>query len=100
MQLGEKWSALRPPCQDATGWGARQRRCPTGGAAKGMPLNATMDASLPGTPETCPPVTFTGWRMAAPAGRHGREKKKATGIFCLVGVAENENEGLILYGLL
>ena len=35
-----------------TGFGARQRRAPTGGAAKGIPLNATIDGSLPGTPET------------------------------------------------
>ena len=87
MQLGEKWSALRTPCQGATGWGARQRRFPTGGAAKGMPLNATMDGSLPGTPETCPPVTFTGWWIAAPAGTHVRKQRMAAGSFRIVGIA-------------
>ena len=60
MQLAPNDSALRTPCQGTTGAGACQRRAATGGAANGMPLNAAIDGSLPGTPETSPPVTLTG----------------------------------------
>src|SRR5580704_9318461 len=67
-QLLPNSPALRTPCHGTTGLGARQRRSPTGGAANGMPLKAVMEASLPGTPCTCPPETFTGPSIAALIG--------------------------------
>src|SRR6185437_12088138 len=45
------------PVQGLTGCGARQRRLPTGGAAKGMPLNEVIPSAA--TPSTRPPVTGT-----------------------------------------
>src|ERR1051326_2488591 len=38
MQRGPNSSALRTPLQFFTGWGSRQRRLPTGGWPKGIPL--------------------------------------------------------------
>src|SRR5580658_8730579 len=38
MHRGPNWPALRAPVQFLTGCGSRQRRSPTGGCAKGMPL--------------------------------------------------------------
>src|SRR5579884_1656631 len=38
MHAGPNLSALRMPVQFLTGCGSRQRKSPTGGAAKGMPL--------------------------------------------------------------
>src|ERR1700722_12337604 len=48
--MAPKLSAARVPCQLGPGCGARQRRGPTGGAAKGMFLNAS-------TPSSCAPVS-------------------------------------------
>src|SRR5580658_2937600 len=67
MQLAENWSARRTPCQGTTCFGARQRKSPTGGAAKGIPLNATIAGSLPETPETSPPSTLIGCSVAPKA---------------------------------
>ena len=60
MQLAPNLSALRTPAQATTGWGARQRKSPTGGAAYGMPLKTVIGETLPGTPWTEPPLTLTG----------------------------------------
>ena len=56
--------AARTPVHGATGWGARHRRLPTGGAANGMPLNA-ITRSL-ATPSTSPLSIFTRSPAAAP----------------------------------
>ena len=49
--------AWRTPCHFSTGCGAFQRRLPTGGAAKGMPLNVfTPDSFMP---SSVPSATFT-----------------------------------------
>src|ERR1700681_3606082 len=65
MQLGPNVDACLTPVHGFTGWGARQRSAPTGGAANGMPLNDTMPFAS--TPATRPPVTSTS-RTCAPAG--------------------------------
>ena len=52
--------ASRTPSQETTGAGGRQRSSPTGGAANGMPLNATTPATAASVPWTRPPVTATG----------------------------------------
>src|ERR1017187_336779 len=57
MQRGPNFTALRTPFQAGTGWGAFQRNGPTGGAAKGMPLNAV--TPLLAAPFTRPVSTFT-----------------------------------------
>src|SRR5581483_10092837 len=57
MHPGPKVSARFTPDQLLTGWGARQRFSPVGGAAKGMPLKETTPPVA--TPWTLPPVTFT-----------------------------------------
>src|SRR4029453_6375998 len=57
-------SAFFTPSHFAGGCGSFQRNSPTGGAAKGMPLNArTPDASV--TPESRPVAIVTGSLMAA-----------------------------------
>src|SRR5262249_18317324 len=53
----------------AGGFGARQRRSPTGGNANGIPLKAEIAGSEPGTPETRPYTVFTGWVRAAASGK-------------------------------
>src|SRR5580704_9613879 len=65
MQLAPNLSAAFTPDHLATGWGARQRSAPTGGAANGIPLNAVMEASRAGVPDTIPPETLTGCEIAA-----------------------------------
>ena len=52
--------AARTPSQGTTAAGGRQRSSPTGGAANGMPLNATMPGTADSVPWTRPPVTATG----------------------------------------
>src|SRR6266567_4058156 len=54
MQRGPNWPALRTPLQFLTGCGSRQRRSPTGGWPKGMPLKlrtpswgASVDSRMP-----------------------------------------------------
>src|SRR5258707_10792172 len=66
IALAAKWSALRTPFQLPAGWGSRQRKLPTGGAAKGMPLKEwTPLASV--TPSRRPLATLTrgaeGWAV-------------------------------------
>ena len=55
MQALAKVSAFLTPDQALTGAGAFQRRSPTGGAAKGMPLKTEMPSAV--APLTTPPVT-------------------------------------------
>src|SRR5215472_5495565 len=55
MQPGANEEACFTPVQDFTGCGDLQRNGPTGGAAKGMPLNETTPSAE--TPARCPPVT-------------------------------------------
>src|SRR5207342_931172 len=52
--LGPKESHFLTPFQWATGCGAFQRRSPTGGAAKGIPLKAVTSPELLFTPDTIP----------------------------------------------
>src|SRR5690348_3333110 len=59
MQDAPKWSAFSAPRHGAAGWGAFQRNGPTGGAAKGMPLNMVTDPSEEATPATLPPWVLT-----------------------------------------
>src|SRR5687767_8188554 len=56
MQADANAVACFTPDQDLTGCGAFHRRSPTGGAAKGMPLN--VETSFATVPATRPPVTF------------------------------------------
>src|SRR5262245_59421348 len=57
-------SVLRTPSHFAGRCGSFQRKSPTGGAAKGIPLNArTPDESV--TPEILPVAMATGSEMAA-----------------------------------
>ena len=65
MQLGANLSAARTPCHAAADCGFFQRSSPTGGAANGMPLNATTPFAA--TPCTWPPVTFAVVTCAAAA---------------------------------
>src|ERR1700722_3387536 len=65
MQLAENRSALRTPVQTGAGRGARQRRSPTGGAAKGIPLKTVMEGSPAATPATSPLLILTGCGSAA-----------------------------------
>src|SRR5262245_6418987 len=55
MQLKANDDACFTPVHALTGCGAFQRSAPTGGAAKGMPLNDEMPFAT--TPATFPPVT-------------------------------------------
>src|SRR6187397_1819546 len=57
MHDAPKASAARTPCQATTGCGAFQRSSPTGGAAKGMPLNTRTPFAA--VPEIWPPSTAT-----------------------------------------
>src|SRR4051794_23302882 len=65
MQLEPNSPALRTDFQGTSGLGSRHRRSPTGGAANGMPLNAVMEGSRPGTPVSTPPSTWMGCEIAA-----------------------------------
>ena len=68
MHMEPNSSALRMPSQCATGWGARQRRLPSGAAANGMPLNTRTAGFAPGMPETVPLSRRTGASIAANSG--------------------------------
>jgi len=68
MQLAPKLAARRTPFHETTGPGAFHRRLPTGGAANGIPLQATTDAVRPDTPALRPPVTRTDVPTAAESG--------------------------------
>src|SRR4051812_17532271 len=61
---GAKARAALTPFHGTTGCGLRQRRSPTGGAAKGIPKYSSSEPSS--DPETIPAVTFTG-RVAGDA---------------------------------
>src|ERR1700723_927041 len=65
MQLAENRSALRTPGQTAAGRGARQRRSPTGGAAKGIPLKTVMEEAPAAPPATSPLFPLTDCGSAA-----------------------------------
>src|SRR6185295_12801955 len=65
MQAFAKASAFLTPDQGLTGAGDFQRRSPTGGAAKGMPLNIEMPFSV--VPLTAPPVTLASVMSASAA---------------------------------
>src|SRR5690242_5952876 len=64
MQASANASAFLTPDQGLTGAGDFQRRSPTGGAAKGTPLNIEMPFSV--VPLMAPPVTLA-WVMSASA---------------------------------
>src|SRR5262245_14614804 len=72
MQAGPNRLASFTPAQASTGWGTRQRRSPTGGAAYGMPFQLITPPAA--TPPTDPPSTITmsgstvGWANAVRAG--------------------------------
>src|SRR6266404_1324696 len=64
MHTLPKGSALRTPDHFSGGCGSFQRNGPTGGAAKGIPLNTrTPDFSV--TPESWPVAVLTGSEIAA-----------------------------------
>src|SRR6267142_2129578 len=70
VQLAENVLAARTPLQLAAGFGACQRRSPTGGAANGMPLKTrTSGLLVPATPVTSPFSVRTGSLTAAESGR-------------------------------
>ena len=54
--LGPNLLASLVPSQGTTGWGAFHLRSPTGGAAKGIPLNTSMSSAT--VPRIMPPSTF------------------------------------------
>src|SRR6185295_484057 len=58
MGLGPKLSHLRTPSQGFTGCGSFHLRSPTGGAAKGIPLNAYTSPEALITPDTRPASVF------------------------------------------
>src|SRR6516164_5425186 len=78
MHVAEKFSALRTPAQSAAGLGARHRKSPTGGAAKGTPLYMRTSGEAPEIPEIWPCSTRTGSVIAAARGRR-QAKKVAKG---------------------
>ena len=73
MQAAPNEAASRTPGHRGRSSGARQRRSPTGGAAKGMFLNTVMPSTLPGAPWIVPCWVRTGadvptaWAEAADA---------------------------------
>ena len=73
MQCGLQVSARNTPSQGITGCGGRQRRAPTGGAAKGMPLNRCTPDSERVVPSTRPPVI-----PSRAAAEHEAAKQVAT----------------------
>ncbi len=77
MQPAPKCVAWRTPAQGFTGWGAFQRRGPTGGAAKGMPLN--IESPPETSPATIPPVTLA-WAIPAFAGAAARASSASAAI--------------------
>src|SRR5579883_3123382 len=76
IQLAPNRSARRTPDQRAAGFGARQRKSPTGGAAKGIPLNATTAGSLPVIPRRGPVSVRTGSCKEAKNGKVERTPAK------------------------
>jgi hypothetical protein len=56
MQAVPKFTVRLTPDQGLTGRGAFHLRAPTGGAAKGIPLNSEIPSTT--VPEISPPVTF------------------------------------------
>ena len=57
MQASPKWMVCLTPDHALTGWGACQLpKAPTGGAAKGMPLNSPRPSAA--APAILPPVTL------------------------------------------
>src|SRR5262245_46786425 len=74
-QLSENLSALRTPSHFAGGCGGRQRKFPTGGAAKGIPLKTRTPGIEPATPSSKPLSTRTVPLIAVARG--GRAIKTA-----------------------
>src|SRR5262245_30461198 len=72
VQMGEYLSAARTPSHLGAGFGSRQRRSPSGGAAKGTPLKTMTSGVAPAAPEIEPLSTFTGVVIEADADRAGR----------------------------
>src|SRR5579859_7133099 len=63
MHAGANWSALRTPFHDIGACGGRQRKSPTGGAAKGMPLYVVIPSAI--VPWSNPDCTCTGFDVCA-----------------------------------
>ena len=63
IEIGPNSKQSRMPSQFSAGCGARQRFFPTGGAAKGIPLNTLMRVLLPGRPRTRPFSVFTTFNI-------------------------------------
>src|SRR5690242_8786936 len=86
MHREPNWVASRTPGHGFTGIGSRQRKSPTGGVAKGMPLKtAPRSRRLP--PRIFPPVTVTTGDSCAAAAML-RSKKAASLLmtaFALIG---------------
>src|SRR5882724_4669862 len=59
MQRGPNWSALRVPFQSVTGWGGCHLNSPTGGDAKGTPLNVRTPVLLSTVPSITPFAVLT-----------------------------------------
>src|SRR2546423_14902541 len=59
MARGANWSALRTPDQLTTGCGGLHRSSPTGGGAKGIPLELRRPESGPEVPSMMPLVVTT-----------------------------------------
>src|SRR5262249_27793009 len=65
VHLGPNSSAFRTPVQLVTGCGGRQRSGPTGGAAKGIPLNTRISEPAFDVPSIKPVSILTGSLIAA-----------------------------------
>src|SRR5690606_36011975 len=65
------WLASRTPSHPAGDCGGFHRRSPTGGAAKGIPLNTVTPSTLLDTPCTRPCCVRTGWVIAMTTGASG-----------------------------
>src|ERR1022692_3837883 len=94
MQRGPNFTALRTPFQAGTGWGAFQRNGPTGGAAKGMPLNAV--TPLLAAPFTRPVSTFTVSGTAAGSSVAAARNRVNLGFEQAIGQLERFVEDKIL----
>src|SRR5262249_58394995 len=89
MQIAENSDALRTPLHFAAGFGARQRRSDTGGAAKGTPLKTRTSGAAPATPERRPCSTRTGSVIAALSGSSRlNQRRREMFLFIIWQVAE------------
>src|SRR5262249_3888286 len=81
--------AARSAVHLSTGWGARQRRSPTGGLAYGMPLKVTMPLSA--TPTTGPASVTTRaasapWRVVTATQHAAVRAMRAVGRIMVIPV--------------